>query len=90
MADKSTLNRIRRRAQALGEKALQEIMSSPSGAEAVGAAVKGMQEGKRILDAQASKVVGSLGLATQDDLDRLSRKVGQARKRLRALLDDLE
>ncbi len=81
-SDKSTLSRLRHRAQKLGERALQEMMSTPQGAEAVGIAIKGMQEGKRRLDAQAVNLIGTLGLATQEDLQRVSHKVGQARKRL--------
>jgi hypothetical protein len=90
MDDSHLLKRLRRTAKTFGERALQEIMSSEGGADALGAAVKGVQEGRRILDESSVKLLGALGLATQADLERVTRKVGKLRKRLEALTDRLE
>ena len=90
MADSPLMKRLRRRARAIGSRALDEILSSDQRADAMGAAVRRVQEGRRMIDEQGARVLGALGLATQPDLDRVSRKVGRVRKRLEALLDGLD
>lgn len=69
---------------------MEEILASETRADALGAAVRRVQQGRRTLDETGSKVLGSLGLATQEDLTRLEQRVGKLRKRLRRILDDLE
>jgi hypothetical protein len=90
MDDSRIFKRLRHTAKTFGERALQEIMSSEGGADALGVAVKGVQEGRRLLDESSVRLLGALGLATQADLERVTRKVGKLRKRLEALVDGLE
>lgn len=90
MDDSPLFKRLRRGAKAIGTKALVELMSSDSRSEALGAAVKGVQEGRRILDESSARLLSALGLATQPDLERITRRVGRLRKRLEALVDAME
>lgn len=90
MADSPFLKRLKKRALAVGSRAVDELMASENRADALGVAVRRVQEGRRALDENASRVLGTLGLATQVDLDRVSVKVGKLRKRLQALVDELE
>jgi hypothetical protein len=53
------------------------------------AAVRRVQEGRAFIDENASRLLGVLGLATQADLERVSKKVGRLRKRMTALIDRL-
>ena len=90
MDDSRLFKRLRRTAKDIGERALQEIMNTDGGADALGVAVKSVQQGRRILDESSIKLLGALGLATQADSERVTRKVGKLRKRLEALEDTLE
>lgn len=86
----SRLHRLGQRAKNLGQRALQELLTEEQRSEALGMAAKGVQEGRRKLDASSAKLLSALGLATQPDLEKVSRKVGRLRKRLEGLLDELE
>ena len=88
--DESPIRRLRRRATSLGTRALQELLTPEQRADALGVAAKGVQEGRRLLDDSSARLLAALGLATQTDLERVSRKVGRLRKRLEALLDTFE
>ena len=89
MSESPLIKRLRRRAKDLGSRAVDELLKSKDGPDALGAAVRGVQQGRRVLDEQGSRVLGALGLATQDDLERVNRKVGRLRKRLLGILDEL-
>jgi len=65
-------------------------MASEGGADALGVALKGVQGGRRAFDEHAGRVLGGMGLATQSDLERVSRKMGRLRKRMTALLTRME
>ena len=90
MAESPLFKRLRARAKAMGKTAIDELLQSEQSSSAVGAAVRRVQEGRQLLDENASRVLGALGLATQADLDRVSKKIGRLRKRMTALLDKLE
>lgn len=90
MTDSPFLKRLKQRARSLGERAVDELLASENRSDAVGAAVRRVQEGRRAFDENASRVIGAMGLATHDDLERVSRKVGRLRKRLNELLDRLD
>ncbi len=90
MADSPLFKRLRARAKAVGKSAIDELLQSEESSSAVGAAVRRVQESRQFIDENASRVLGVLGLATQADLERVSKKVGRLRKRMTALLDRLE
>ena len=89
MADSPFMRRLRQRARDLGSRAIDELLSSEDRADVVGAAVRGVQKGRQAIDESGGKVLGAIGLATQEDLERINKRLGKLRKRLRSILDDL-
>ncbi len=89
MARSWIVDEVKRKAKELGARAAREITSGEGGAR-VAEAVRRVQEGRKVLDDKAGQLLSAMGLATQEDLERVSKKVGQVRKRLVALLDELE
>lgn len=87
--DALVIGRIKKGAQNLGARALGELLATDERRKAVGKAVQKVQAGRRQLDDRAQQALTTLGLATQDDLQRVSRKIGRLRKRLGALSDKL-
>ncbi|MEZ4271679.1 MAG: hypothetical protein R3C68_09680 [Myxococcota bacterium] len=88
MAQSPLIKRLRQRAKELSTIAVDEILSHDS--NHLGSAVRGAQEGRRVLDQQGARILGVLGLATQEDCQRVGRKVGRLRKRMLELLDRLD
>ena len=88
MARSWILDEVKRKARELSALAAKEIASVEGGAR-VAEAVRKVQQGRRVLDDKAGQVLAAMGLATQEDLECVSRKIGQVRKRLVALLDEL-
>ncbi len=68
----------------------REVLAGEHGSAALAAALRTAQEGKKKLDAKGAELVDALGLVSQEDLERVSRKIGRLRKRLQTLLDELE
>ncbi|MEO1303275.1 MAG: hypothetical protein AAFV36_08900 [Myxococcota bacterium] len=91
MAESPLMKKLRDRARAAGSRAAREILgqSGGRGAETVGAAVRGVQSGRRMIDEQSARMIESLGLATRADVERLSRRIGRVRKRLQRIIDEL-
>lgn len=56
----------------------------------MGAAIKGAQSGRKVIDDGTAKVLDTLGLATRDDVDVLAQRIGRMRKRMQRLLDELD
>ncbi len=69
---------------------MDELLTDDQLNDAMEMASKGMQEGRRLLDSQFEKLFAALGLATQADLERLSRKIVKLRRRLEAVVDDVD
>lgn len=89
MAESPLWKRVKDRAKNVGKSALDELLASEESSSVASAAVRRVQEGRAFLDENASRLLGALGLATQADLDRVSKKVGRLRKRMTALIDRL-
>ncbi|MEM6532866.1 MAG: hypothetical protein AAF654_09585 [Myxococcota bacterium] len=90
MADSPLIKKLRQRAKDVGGLAAKGILNSGRGADAVGAAMRGAQTGRQAVDEGTARVLDALGLATRDDVERLSKRIGKIRKRLQALVDALE
>ena len=90
MARRSFTKRLRDRARELGSRAVDDLLSDEQRAGRVGAAVRKLQGSRRAFDERASRVIAAFGFATQEDLERVSRKIGRVRKRLTRLRDRLE
>lgn len=89
MADSPLWRRVKERARTMSKSAIDEILQSEDASGLVGAAVRGAQAGRRVIDDNAAHVIGAVGLATQSDLERVSKKIGRLRKRMTALIDQL-
>ncbi len=89
MADSPLWKRVKERAKNVGKSAIDELLQSEESSSAVGAAVRRVQESRAFIDENAARILGAVGLATQADLDRVSKKVGRLRKRMTALIDRL-
>ncbi len=81
--------RLRRRAGRLRARAVDELLASQQRDDLLGAAVRQVQRGRRNLDDRGAKVLGSLGVATKEDLEKVSRRLARLRKRLETLVDEL-
>ncbi|MEM6733491.1 MAG: phasin family protein [Myxococcota bacterium] len=92
MADSPLMKKLRERARTVTQAAAREVMgrSGPRGGEALGAAVRGAQSGRKVLDESSAKVLEALGLATRDDVEALSRRIGRLRKRVQRMVDSLD
>jgi polyhydroxyalkanoate synthesis regulator phasin len=93
MPTKPLIGRLKSRAtdagRAWGKRALEELLTDEQRSEAFELAAKGVSEGRRLLDEQFERLFAALGLATQADLDSVSRKVGRLRRRLETLVETL-
>jgi hypothetical protein len=89
VAESPLWKRVKERAKTAGKSALDELLASEESSSVASAAVRRVQEGRAFLDENASRLLGALGLATQADLERVSKKVGRLRKRMTALIDRL-
>ncbi len=69
---------------------MEEIASNEKAGQRVADAMRMVQEGRRVVDERSARMLAALGLASEADLERVSRKVGRLRKRLQTLLDELE
>jgi len=90
VSSRNPFGKLRQRARELGTRAVDELLSSEQRAEAVGNAVKKLQEARTVLDQRGGRVLAAMGLATAPDLDRVSRKIGRLRKRLNRVIDRLD
>ncbi|MEE8408086.1 MAG: hypothetical protein V3T05_00640 [Myxococcota bacterium] len=90
MAKRRLLDALRRRARTLRARAVDELLENERRSEAVGAALRRVQQGRRVLDERSARMLAALGFATQQDLERVSQKIGRLRKRMMALLDELD
>lgn len=90
MQEPRLVRRLRRQARDLGTRAIDGFLASPDRAEAVSAAVRRVQAGRRAIDGRAAKIISSFGFATAHDLEPIERKLGRLRKRAQAILDRLD
>jgi hypothetical protein len=89
VADSPLWKRVKERAKTVGKSAIDDLLASEESSSVASAAVRRVQEGRAFIDENASRLLGVLGLATQADLERVSKKVGRLRKRMTALIDRL-
>lgn len=92
MAESPLFKKLRARAQDITGRAAREVRNRTGigGNEAVGAAIKGAQSGRKVMDESTARVLDALGLATREDVEVLAQRIGKLRKRLQRLLDELE
>jgi hypothetical protein len=89
MADSPLWRRVKERAKNVSKSAFDELLQSEDTSGLLAAAVRGAQTGRKLIDDNASHIIGAVGLATQADLERVTKKVGRLRKRMTTLIDQL-
>ncbi len=89
MGRKGLMDQLGDKARELSSRAARELLNSERRAEVVGEAVRRAQDARVRLDEQGTRMRAARGFATAADLERVSRKVGRLRKRLRGILDQL-
>jgi hypothetical protein len=90
MSRKRLIDQLGDKARQLSVRAARELFSSDRRAVVVGEAVRRAQDARTRVDEQSARMLAAMGFATAADLERVSRKVGRLRKRLRGILDQLD
>ena len=83
-------SRIRRRAMSLGTKAFTALMSDEKRAQRVANAIETAQRGKAAIDKAERQLLHTLGFASKDDYDELTRATAALANQLRELEKKLD
>lgn len=81
---------IRDRVREVGSRAIGGLLDDDRRADRIGKAVRTLQVGRRAFEERAEQMIRTLGFASREDLERVTRKVGRLRKRMGKLLTRLE
>jgi hypothetical protein len=81
---------LRERATELGMKALGKLFEDPRRAEAIAAAIGGLQRAKQALDEVQEKALRSAGLVTREDFKDAGKRLSALKRRVRELSEDLD
>lgn len=81
---------LRERATELGMKALGKLFEDPRRAEAIAAAIGGLQRAKQALDEAQEKALRAAGLVTREDFKDAGKRLSALKRRVRDLSEDLD
>jgi predicted metal-dependent hydrolase len=81
---------LRERATELGMKALGKLFEDPRRAEAIAAAIGGLQRAKQALDDVQEKALRAAGLVTREDFKDAGKRLSALKRRVRELSEDLD
>lgn len=81
---------LRERATELGMKAMGKLFEDPKRAEAIAAAIGGLQRAKLALDEVQEKALRAAGLVTREDFKDAGKRISALKRRVRELADDLD
>src|SRR3979411_1048832 len=81
---------LRERAAELGMKAMGKLFEDPKRAEAIAAAIGGLERAKEARDGAPDKAVRAAGLVTRDDFKHAGKRISALKRRVRELADDLD
>ena len=81
---------LRERATDLGMKAMGKLFEDPKRAEAIAAAIGGLQRAKQALDDAQEKALKAAGLVTREDFKDAGKRISALKRRVRELSDDLD
>jgi hypothetical protein len=90
VADSPLTKRLREKMREIRERGFDDLLESSTTSDVLNQALHGLQSGRKSLDGNIQRLFSSLGFATSDDLDSINRRLGKLRKRMTALLDDLD
>jgi hypothetical protein len=81
---------FRERATELGMKAMSKLFEDPKRAEAIAAAIGGLQRAKQALDEAQEKALKAAGLVTREDFKDAGKRISALKRRVRELAEDLD
>jgi len=81
---------LRERAAELGMKAMGKLFEDPRRAEAIAAAIGGLQRAKQALDEAQEKALRAAGLVTREDFKGAGKRISALKRRVRELSEDLD
>jgi len=81
---------LRERATELGMKAMGKLFEDPKRAEAIAAAIGGLQRAKQALNGAQEKALRAAGLVTREDFKDAGKRLSALKRRVRELSDELD
>ena len=81
---------LRERATEVGIKAIGKLFEDPKRAEAIAAAIGGLQKAKIALDDAQEKVLRAAGLVTREDFKGAGKRISAIKRKCRELSDELD
>ena len=81
---------LRERAAELGIKAMGKLFEDPKRAEAIAAAIGGLQRAKQALDDAQEKALRAAGLPTRVDFKEAGKRISALKRRVRELSEELD
>ncbi len=81
---------LRERAAELGIKAMGKLFEDPKRAEAIAAAIGGLQRAKQALDDAQEKALRAAGLPTREDFKEAGKRISALKRRVRELSEELD
>ena len=81
---------LRERAAELGMKAMGKLFEDPRRAEAIAAAIGGLQRAKQALDEAQQKALRAAGLVTREDFKEAGKRISALKRKVRDLSDELD
>jgi hypothetical protein len=81
---------LRERAAGLGMKAMTRLFEDPKRAEAIAAAIGGLQKAKAAIDEAQEKALRAAGLVTREDFKGAGKRLSALKRRCRELAEELD
>jgi hypothetical protein len=81
---------VKERAAELGMKAMGKLFEDPKRAEAIAAAIGGLQKAKAAIDEAQEKALKAAGLVTREDFKEAGKRLSALKRRCRELAHELD
>ena len=81
---------LRERATDVGMKAMGKLFEDPKRAEAIAAAIGGLQRAKQALDEAQDRALRAAGLVTREDFKDAGKRLSALKRRCRDLAEELD
>jgi galactokinase len=81
---------LRERAAEVGMKAMGKLFEDPKRAEAIAAAIGGLQRAKQAIDEVQEKALRAAGLVTREDFKEAGKRLSALKRRCRELAEELD
>ncbi len=81
---------LRERAAEVWMRAMGKLFEDPKRAEAIAAAIGGLQRAKQAIDEAQEKALRAAGLVTREDFKAAGKRLSALKRRCRELADELD